>query len=77
MGVCPPPGSHVGMAHVLLSLSPYIIPPCGRATCLGTHITLPPRGVCWNVILVTWHTKRVMARDCLNDTSVLAKIFSR
>lgn len=34
MGVCPPPGSHVGMAHVLMSLSPYIIPPCGRATCL-------------------------------------------
>lgn len=53
MGVCPPPGSHVGMAHVLMSLLPYIIPPCGRATCRGEHITLPPRGAYWSVMLVT------------------------
>ena len=42
------PGSHVGMAHVLLSLSPYIIPPCGRATCLGEHMMVPPRGTHWD-----------------------------
>ena len=42
------PGSHVGMAHVLLSLSPYIIPPCGRATCLGEFMMVPPRGAHWD-----------------------------
>ena len=48
MGVCPPPGSHVGMAHVLMSLLPYIIPPCGRATCRGTCMMIPPRGTYWD-----------------------------
>ena len=71
------PGSHVGMAHVLLSLSPYIIPPCGRATCLGERMMVPPRGTHWDSYVGHMTMRKPSWREAALMTPRFYENFSR
>ena len=73
----PLPGSRVGMAHVLMSLSPYIIPPCGRATCLGEHMMVPPRGTHWDSYVGHMTMRKPSWREAALMTPRFYENFSR